>query len=249
MNNKSNPIEAFGIKLLHKTVFFLVVCSLLLFLCGCRTVKKLSGNPCISNSTSPAQEIVDDSACALMRFRLKTDSATIDYLLYRAKGVFIFPEQYKAAFMVGIKGGTGVLCVKDSTGFWNGPAFYSLSGIDWGLQGGFSGSTVLVFFFDYKSLESVYSGEFKLSLEADFVLGEVQDQSFRDTMGIQGSILTLIYRKGALAAMTCGGGVFSPRHVLNQQYYGKDVTVRELLSTHKYDKPEADILLNALLGI
>lgn len=222
---------------------------LLPVLYSCQPVKQISGNPCISNSTSSTQRLIDNSACALKTFRSETDAEIVNELLSRAKGVFIFPEQYKAAFMVGINGGTGVLCVRDDTGFWNGPAFYSLSGVDLGLQGGFSGSTVLVFLFDEESLQDVYSGVFNLSIGADIVLGKVHDKSFHDTMSATDSALTLVSSKGVLISMAYSGGVFSPRHRLNLEYYGKDIPVRDILSSHKYNKPNADVLLYELLGL
>ncbi|WP_051294949.1 lipid-binding SYLF domain-containing protein [Maridesulfovibrio bastinii] len=234
---------------LKNIICLLIVGAALFFLPACQPVKVISGNPCLSNSSLQSQRIVDDCACTFLEFRRDSDPQTIDYLLSEAKGLLIIPDQYKAAFMVGIKSGTGVLCAKDVTGFWNGPAFYSLSGVDVGLQGGFSGSTILVFFFDDAGLESVYNGTFNLSAKADLVLGELNGSSFRDTLSARENVLTLTSSSGFLGAMAYSGGALSPRHKLNEEYYGKDLKVREILSTHKYDKPKADVLLNALIGI
>lgn len=227
----------------------LAVLFLMPVLCCCQSVKRISGDPCLSKSTSESQQIVDDCACAFREFRLQTDAQTIDYLVSEAKGVFILPAQYKVAFMIGVKGGTGVLCAKDDTGFWNGPAFYSLGGADIGVQAGISGSTILIFFFDNESLEKVYSGTFNLSVGADLVLGDVSDSKFRDTLSASGNVLTLVNSNGFLGSMAYSGGVFTPRHKLNRQYFGRDITVNEILSEHKYDLPKADILFNELLGI
>lgn len=55
------------------------------------------------------------------------------------------PQKVKGAMIVGAKGGSGVLLSRDSvTGSWNGPAFYILGGVSYGLQAGGAVSEVIL---------------------------------------------------------------------------------------------------------
>ena len=221
----------------------------MLLVSACNPVKKIVGNPCVTNSSTTMQSIVDSSVCALNQMRSNTVGAHIDHLLEDARAVFIFPDVYKAAFMVGAEVGPGVLCAKDDTGFWNGPAFFNMAGIDIGLQGGVEGKTLLVFLMNDQALESALGGKIDLSLGADLAVGHTADRSNRGTFDAEGNILLLVDQAGAYGGMTYRTGAFMVSNDFNKRYYGKQVSVRELLMSHKYDKPEADLLLMNLAGI
>lgn len=224
--------------------------TLVIFIaCSCTPVKKFVGNPCVSNSSTVMQRIVDSSVCALNQMRVKDGWTHIDHLLEDARAVFIFPDVYKAAFMVGAEAGPGVLCAKDDTGFWNGPAFFNMAGIDIGLQGGVEGKTMLVFLMDNQALEDALGGKIELSLGADLAIGHGSERSTRGTFDAEGNITLLVDQAGAYGGMTYRTGAFMVSNDFNKRYYGKKVSVRELLMTHKHDKPEADRLLLSLAGV
>ena len=62
----------------------------------------------------------------------------------KARGVLIFPSAFRAAFIVGGQGGSGVLLTRDTGGGrWNGPAFYTLGGASVGFQAGATVSEVV----------------------------------------------------------------------------------------------------------
>ena len=216
---------------------------------SCTPVKKFVGNPCVSNSSSVMQRIVDSSVCALNQMRAKDNWPHIDHLLEESRAVFVFPDVYKAAFMVGAEVGPGVLCAKDDTGFWNGPAFFNMAGIDIGFQGGVEGKTLLVFLMDDQALEDALGGKIDLSLGADLAVGHDADRSNRGTFDAEGNIILLVDQAGAYGGMTYRTGAFMVSNDFNKRYYGKKVSVRELLMTHKHDKPEADKLLLSLAGV
>jgi SH3 domain-containing YSC84-like protein 1 len=227
-----------------------IICvAAVMLLASCNSVKKITGSPCVSSSSTSSQIIVDSAACAVRQMKLEMDGPTIDYLLEISRAVFIFPDVYKLAFMVGAEGGTGVLCAKDRTGFWNGPAFYTMAGVDIGLQGGVAGKTVMIFLMDDEALESAMAGKLDLSLGADLAIGDLSGQSHRGSFDVQGNIFPLVYQAGAFAGVSYRTGALMVGNERNKGYYGKALSVKELLMTHEYDKPEADILLNALIGL
>lgn len=234
---------------MNKLKILLLISVALLMASSCNSFKKATGSPCVSISNSTTQQIVDSAACALDRVRDATDGPSIDYLLEISKGVFIFPDVYKAAFMVGAEGGPGVLCVKDDTGFWNGPAFFNMAGIDIGLQGGVVGKTVIVFLMNDRAVKEALDGKLDLSLGADIAIGYINDSSHRGSFDDEGNAFALVYQGGMFGGMAYRTGAFMVSPDFNKRYYGKSVSATDLLMTHKHDKPEADILLLNLLGL
>ncbi|WP_320170566.1 lipid-binding SYLF domain-containing protein [Maridesulfovibrio sp.] len=234
---------------MNKFKFILALFMVFFILGGCNSFKKVTGSPCVSNSSSTPQWIVESAACALEQMREETDGPSINYLLEMARGVFIFPDVYKAAFMVGAEGGPGVLCAKDDTGFWNGPAFFNMAGVNIGLQGGVAGKTVVVFLMDKEALDDALGGKIDLSMGADLAIGHLNDSSHRGSFDVQGNLFTLVYQAGMFSGMAYRTGALMVSNDYNKKYYGQAVDVRDILKTHKYDKPEADVLLMSLLGI
>ncbi len=234
---------------MNKLGFTLLLWVVIISACGCTPIKQFVGNPCVSNSSTTMQRIVDSAACSLKQIRAKSYGSYVESLLEDARAVFIFPDVYKAAFMIGAEAGPGVLCAKDETGFWNGPAFFNMAGIDIGLQGGVEGKTLLVFLMDDQALEDAIGGKIDLSLGADLAVGHTADRSNRGIFDAEGNILMLVDQAGAYGGMTYRSGAFMVSKDFNKRYYGKNVSVRELLMTHNYDKPAADVLLMTLAGL
>lgn len=234
---------------MKKWISAILIGLVIFFVCACNPVKKFVGNPCVTNSSTPMQRIVDSSTCALNQLRVKDKLPHLDQLLKEARAVFIFPDVYKAAFFVGAEVGPGVLCAKDETGFWNGPAFFNMAGVDIGWQGGVEGKTMLVFLMDDQALEDALGGKIDLSLGADLAIGHTADRTNRGTFDAAGNIVMFVDQAGAYGGMSYRTGAFMVSNDFNKRYYGKKVSVRELLMTHKYDKPEADQLLLSLAGL
>ncbi len=235
--------------IMNKKITAVLLGLAIAILSSCTPVKQFVGNPCVSNASTTMQRIVDSSACALNQMRSKEKGPYIDYLLEESRAVFIFPDVYKAAFFVGAEVGPGVLCAKDDTGFWNGPVFFNMAGIDIGLQGGVEGKTLLVFLMDDQALDDALGGKIDLSLGVDMAVGHTADRSNRGTFDVEGNVVLLVDQAGAYGGMTARTGAFMVSNDFNKRYYGKKVSVRELLLSHKYDKPQADKLLLSLAGV
>ncbi|WP_304087971.1 YSC84-related protein [Maridesulfovibrio ferrireducens] len=59
----------------------------------------------------------------------------------------------------------------------------------------------------------------------------------------------LVYQAGAFFGFSYRTGSLMVGKESNKAYYGKPISVKELLMTHEHDKPEADVLFNVLMGI
>ena len=88
-------------------------------------------------------------------------------LLADAQGVAIIPRVIKAGFVVGGRGGHGIVIAKDKDGNWGDPVFVDLGGASVGFQAGVESTDVVLVFRNRKSLDRVLDGKGKLTLGAD----------------------------------------------------------------------------------
>jgi lipid-binding SYLF domain-containing protein len=91
-------------------------------------------------------------------------------LLADAQGIAIVPGVIKAGFIVGARGGHGVVFSRNPDGSWGGPAFIRIGGASFGLQAGVQSTDVILVFKTRKSLERVLQGRGKLTLGADVAI-------------------------------------------------------------------------------
>src|SRR5262245_56897504 len=89
------------------------------------------------------------------------------HLLADAQGIAIIPDVLKAGFIVGGRGGHGLVFSRNPDGTWSEPAFITIGGASVGFQAGVQSTDVVLVFKNRKSLERVLQGKNKLTLGAD----------------------------------------------------------------------------------
>src|SRR6266436_2667413 len=82
-------------------------------------------------------------------------------LLDRAEAVAVFPNVIKAGFIVGGRGGRGVIS-RRVTGGWGAPAFFDLAGGSIGLQIGASSTDFVLLFMNENAVESLLGDKFEI---------------------------------------------------------------------------------------
>ena len=88
-------------------------------------------------------------------------------LLAQAQGVAIIPRVIKAGFLIGGRGGHGLVATRDRNGAWSGVTFVDLGGASFGLQAGVESADVVLVFKSRNSLNRILGGRGKLTLGAD----------------------------------------------------------------------------------
>jgi len=83
-----------------------------------------------------AQQVVEKAQLTLDNFRAAPEMELLRDSIKNANGVLIIPQLLKGAFVVGAQGGSGVLMVRQGSGSWSHPAFYTVSGVSFGPQVG-----------------------------------------------------------------------------------------------------------------
>src|SRR5262245_22446888 len=101
--------------------------------------------PGAANEAQEADHLVEKSRLTFESFIADANLGAFRDLLKKARGLFLVPSVLRGAFFIGAAGGSGVFVARDDkAGRWNGPAFYTLGELSFGLQAGEDSSQVAV---------------------------------------------------------------------------------------------------------
>lgn len=194
-------------------------------------------------SRSEAEQQVNRAVQVLRRMRADPALAT---MLVRSSGVFIVPDYARAAFVVGGRGGAGVLLVRHGD-TWTDPAFYHLGGISAGVQAGAEGGAVAFMLNNQKALDSfMQDNKFSLGADAGLTIVDWQTQGQREAG--RGDIAVWSDTRGLFGGLAIGVTDVRFDAERTAAYYGRPVAARDVIIGSAGD-PQARSLQRALAGM
>jgi len=141
-------------------------------------------------------------------------------LLDRAEAVAVFPGMLKAGFVVGGRGGSGVIS-RRVTGGWSAPAFFKMGGASLGLQIGAAKTDLILLFMNEDALKGLLEDKLELGGEASAAAGPVgRTASATTNLTLDAGILSYSRSKGLFAGLEIKGAVINPDNNLNEALYG-----------------------------
>src|SRR5918992_964323 len=142
-------------------------------------------------------------------------------LLDKAEAIAVFPGVIKAAFIVGGRGGKGVISRRVKGG-WTAPAFFNLGGGSFGAQIGAQKNDYVFLIMNDDGVKGLLEDKFELGGEAGVVAGPVGREIAASTNPtLDAGILSYSRSKGAFIGAALKGAVISPDNDLNEAIYGK----------------------------
>jgi lipid-binding SYLF domain-containing protein len=204
--------------------------------------------PARADDQSDAQQLVDKSRVTLEAFvGDKEMGPALKALLQKAKGVLIYPQVLRGAFIFGVSGGSGTLVAQDAqTKKWGGPAFYTIGETSFGLQAGGDASEVVLVALTERGITSLLSTSAKLGADVGVALGPVGAGAEAATANLSADIVSYSRAKGLYAGMSVEGAVVATRGSLNKAYYGKEVSPTDILIRGTVSNPQAAGLIEAV---
>jgi lipid-binding SYLF domain-containing protein len=172
-----------------------------------------------------------------------TDNAVPAEILSKAEGVIIM-RTYKAGFIFGVSGGHGVAIVKNkTTGKWGPVGFLKGGEGSFGFQAGGQRSDMIILLMNSDGVKALTDPNLKLGVDIRATAGP-------KSVGDQANLKTdmtpvLIYSdtRGAYGGASLQtGGVF-PDSGENKKYYGKKLSMAEIVVDDKVEPTEAAKLL------
>jgi lipid-binding SYLF domain-containing protein len=171
-------------------------------------------------------------------------------LVKGAKGVLVYPQILRGAFIVGASGGSGVFLAKDDkAGVWGGPAFYTIGQGSFGLQAGGDASEVVLVALTERGVTAMLATSAKLGANASVAAGPVGAGAEASTANISADIIAYSRAKGLYAGISLDGAVVATREALNHAYYGKEVTPTDILIKRTVKNPQAAQLIDAVAKV
>jgi lipid-binding SYLF domain-containing protein len=166
-------------------------------------------------------------------------------LLAHARGVLLVPEYGHGAFIIGGRGGEGVLLVRERGGRWSNPAFFGLGGISIGFQAGGDVGPVAYILMSDGAVRQFESGN-NFSLNAGAGLNVVTYHAGEHVDVTRGDVVVWSNTTGAFGGADVGATDIGYDGRMTGDFYGApDVGVRQVLDG-QVKNPEAATLRNAL---
>jgi SH3 domain-containing YSC84-like protein 1 len=199
--------------------------GLLLLLCLAGAAAAQSKNAKkINKATKRSQE----AARVFTEIMAAPDKAIPKDLLDRAEAVAVFPGMLKAGFVVGGRGGSGVIS-RRVRGGWSAPAFFDLGGGSIGLQIGASSTDFVLLFMNEEALKGLLEDKLEIGGEGSIAAGPVGRSAAASTnVTLDAGILSYSRSKGLFAGLELKGVVIDPDNDDNEAVYG--LKARDILT-------------------
>ena len=175
-----------------------------------------------------------DAKAAYQELLSSKDNEVPQALLKNARCIAVIPHVVNGAFIYGARGGHGVMTCRDANGAWSAPSFVSLKGGSVGPQIGASTTDIVMFFMTEKGAQSLMtSSKFTLGGEASVAAGPFGRHGEAATdLKLNAEIYSYAKSKGLYAGLAVDGTRLAAEDDDNATFYGKKVTVKQLLFDH-----------------
>jgi len=149
------------------------------------------------------------------------DKAIPKEMLDGAEAIAVFPGVIKAAFVIGGRGGQGVISRRVKGG-WSAPAFFNIGGGSFGPQIGAQKTDYVLLIMNESGLNGLLKDKFELGGEVSIAAGPVGREAAASTNPrLDAGILSYSRSKGAFIGAALKGAVITPDNDLNEAIYGK----------------------------
>jgi len=193
---------------------------------------------------SEQQAVVSASETTFAKFMRDPDMTWLQRHIGQAKGVLIAPKVVKAGWVLGGSGGRAALFARnDSTGRWNGPAFYNIGAASVGFQAGVAVSETVTLVMTEKGMNSLLATSVKLGGDASVAAGPIGAGANSD---ITTDFVAFSRSKGIYGGLNLEGSVISVADNWNRAYYGMAVLPPDILVRGSAHNAQADRLATEL---
>lgn len=186
--------------------------------------------PAQADDATDAKALVEKARLTVDSFMADSNMGGLRDSVKKARGVLVMPQALRAAFIVGARGGSGVLVTRDEQGkTWRGPAFYGLGGASFGFQAGADAAEVIILAMTERGVTQMLTTSVKIGGDVSVAAGPVGAGVSGGTAGLSVDLLVFSRAKGLYGGFSVDGGVIAPKDDLNQAYYGKPFTPTDIL--------------------
>ena len=184
---------------------------------------------CLSATTAHAlQDDVDQAVEILRRFQRIPEQAIPPWVLRDARGLAIL-TMTKAGFIFSGRGGKGIVVARTDKG-WSGPSGIGSGGIGFGFQAGVQVSEFVIVLNTDQAVKA-FSKDGNVTLGGALsVAAGPAGRTAEVSVAIQAATYTYSVNQGLFAGVSLEGTVIGTRNGDNEEYYGRPVTPKHILT-------------------
>ena len=168
----------------------------------------------------------------------------------KAYCVIVYPSVMKAAFIVGVSYGRGVMTCRSGKYFrgpWSAPSMMALEGASFGFQAGGQATDFVLLVMNQGGANGILASKVKLGGDASVSAGPVGRTASAETdASMRSQILSYSRSRGVFAGISLSGSTVRPDNDANERIYGKKVSARAIVLDGAV-KPTSDA--TELLGV
>jgi len=180
---------------------------------------------------------VDSCWAILQEFQASPKTAIPAAILKQAKALVIVNE-FQGGFIFGIKGGYGVVLVRQPNGRWSVPGFLDAGEASLGLQLGAKSVCTIYVVMDDAGARLLYRPRFNFGVDAVAVAGPLAARKQETTAIIKASILAYQKNAGLYASAKFKSGWLSADNSKNRFFYKTERTMPEILFSDWITAPD-----------
>jgi SH3 domain-containing YSC84-like protein 1 len=224
----------------------LVIGLVMLILAGAFTMRAADEK----SKKEDAVERLQKASTALEQLANTPDKGIPDEVLRGAKCIAVIPNLTKAGFIVGVTRGRGVSTCRLANGRWSAPAFFTLTGGNWGAQIGVEDVHLVILIMNDKGMNDLLKDKVQIGAEASASAGPVGRHASAGTdWKLDTEMLTYSRSKGLFVGVDLGGSYIERDKDTDFAMYGREVTTPELLTGKVSPPPEARAFLNVVSNV
>ena len=202
--------------------------------------------PWAAHAQTEQQALVDRATLSVQEMLSDNANEEGRKLLKDAKGAMVCPRVFKAGFIVGGQGGSCVLVGRKGA-TWSGPAFYGLGAGSIGFQIGIQDSQILFVILTEKGLRALLDSQFQIGANAGVAVANLgAGITGATTAALRADVVAFSQNRGLFAGVALDGSVISSRADWNQIYYGRPLSVQQIVLDMQGQNPGAEPLKELL---
>lgn len=166
--------------------------------------------------------------------------------LAKAKGIVLL-DRTKGGFIFAYHGGNGIAMVKNTaTGNWSPAAFVSSTGASLGFQAGGEQDFYVILLMSTNATQALTQQNINFGAQVSETGGTQNAGAQANTA----SPTTMVYSQhnGVFGGAAVKGGAISPDNDANQAYYGRQVSMQDILFNHAVQPTSAEENLMGKIG-
>jgi lipid-binding SYLF domain-containing protein len=194
------------------------------------------------------QDRLEHAGAVLREVMSAPDRGIPEDVMHHAKCIAVVPHLVKGGFVIGAENGRGVATCRTSNG-WSAPAFFTLTGGNFGFQIGIEGIDLVMVIQGDKGFERLMGSKFEIGGDASAAAGPVGRHASADTdWKLNTEILTYSRAKGIFAGLTLNGAVIRRDDDSTEAIYGHEIPTRRILTGEVPPPPQAGPFLDAVMA-